>query len=145
MSRNTLKIDTSGFSRILTEIEKLGGSVERITEKELKQAAVQIMNDTIGYTADAYLPAGGQFSSGDTRAAIIRWPKVEWEGTTAWVPVGFDFTLPGAGGFLITGTPRMEPDVALNKMYKNKSYMAKIQRKMQEDAWDEMISLMENG
>ena len=138
---NTLKLDTSGFERLLMDIDELGGNVRKVTESALKQAGVQIMNETILAVAKPNLPAKGRYSLGDTSASIIHWPKVEWDGNTAWIPVGFDFSKPGAGGYLIEGTPRMSPDIPLRKLYKGKKFMAEIQKMMQNIVWDELQKL----
>lgn len=139
MARNTLRLDMSGFEGLLTELDKVGGDVRRTSELALKKAAVQIMNDTIIAADKPNLPAQGKYSRGDTTASIIHWPKVEWDGTIAWVPVGFDFSKLGSGGFLIAGTPRMEPDVALRKMYKGKKYMSEVSKMMQDVVWTELL------
>ena len=82
--------------------------------------------------APSYLPAGGKYSTGKTEATIVDNPQVEWSGSRASIEVGFDFGKPGAGGFLITGTPKMKPDKELNRMYKGKKYMKQIQDQMSE-------------
>ena len=141
MARNTLKLDTSGLERLLIEIDSLGGNVKKSSELALKKAGVQIMNDTILATAKPKLPAKGEYSKGYTTESIVHWPRVEWDGDTAWIPVGFDFSQPGSGGYLIDGTPRMNPDVELRKMYKGKRYMAEIQKLMQNIIWEDLKKL----
>lgn len=125
--RNTLKLDTSKFYDLLTKVEGAGKSVRKIVDDSLGKAAEIIASDTEAALAPANLPAGGKYSTGRTAESIIRDSTVRWDGFVAWVPVGFDFSLPGAGGYLITGTPRMKPDYALNRMYKQKKYMTKIE------------------
>ena len=70
-------------------------------------------------------------------------PKVEWSGTVAEVGVGFDYSMPGAGGFLITGTPKMQPNRELNRIYKQKKYMRQIQSDMEAVVADEINKKME--
>ena len=130
--RNTLKLDTSKFYDLLTKVEGAGKSVRKIVNDSLGKAVEIIASDTEAAIAPANLPAGGKYSTGRTVESIIRDNTVRWEGFVAWVPVGFDFSLPGAGGYLITGTPRMKPDYALNKMYKQKKYMTKIETDISE-------------
>lgn len=138
-----VKLDTSGMERILAQIEKLGGDVKPVTEKALRKGALKVMNATLSATNAANYPRGGAYSRGYTREAVIHFPKVEWDGMTASVPIGFDFSLPGAGGFLIAGTPRMAPDQALRKIYKLKKFMGDVQREMQDDVWAELIRIYE--
>lgn len=142
MSRNTLKLELSGFKELLTKLDKLGGDVSGVVDDALTQAAGTIADDTLTALSDANLPAGGKFSGGDTKAAIVTNPRVEWQGTTASVGVGFDYDEPGAGGYLITGTPKMKPDYALQKMYKKKGYMQKIQDDMRKTVTDAISKRM---
>lgn len=138
MARNTLKLDISGIERLLTELDSLGGNVKKTAELALKKAGVQIMNDTILAVSKPNLPAQGEFSRNYTSESIVHHPKVEWSGNVAWIPVGFDFSKPGAGGFLIDGTPRMNPAAKLRQIYKGTRYMTEIQKMMQDIVWDEL-------
>lgn len=152
MTRNTLRIDFSPFEDMLTTLDDMGGDVVRVTDRALREAAVQVQNDTVLAVGKAHLPAHGEYSRGDTEKSIIHFPAVEWEGLIGSVPVGFDFSKPGAGGFLIAGrrasifgTPRMEPDKKLHRMYKGKKYIKDIQNKMMQKVTDEIIRLSEES
>ena len=145
MARNTLKLDTSGFEPMLKRLDSLGGDVKRAVNDALKQASETITEDTEEAMSASNMPAQGKYSSGTTEKSIIRDSNVRWEGNVGWVPVGFDFSKPGAGGYLITGTPRMQPDKALNRMYKQKKYMNQIQNDMGEVIMDYVIEKMEGG
>ena len=130
MGKNLLKLDVSGFEEYIQKLEKLEADVKPIVEDALNQAGETITDDTFDAVSDSNLPRGGEYSTGKTRESIIKNPRVKWSGTTAEIGVGFDFNQPGAGGYLITGTPRMAPDKALNKIYKSKKYMKDIQKDM---------------
>ena len=145
MARNTLKLDTSGFTELLQKLEGLGGDVKRAVNHALSQSSKTIADDTEDAMAPSNLPAKGKYSKGTTKEAIIHDNRVRWEGMVGWVPVGFDFSKPGAGGYLITGTPRMQPDRALNRMYKQKRYMRKIQEDMGDVIMDYVIDKMKEG
>ena len=125
--RKTLQLDVKGFEDLITKLDSLGGNVKGVVADALEQAAETIEHDTIEAVKKSNLPAGGKYSKGDTEKSIVRNAKVKWEGETATVKVGFDYDKPGAGGFLITGTPKMAPDQALKKIYKSKKYMKDIQ------------------
>lgn len=129
---NLMQLDTSGFQELIAKIDALEGNVKGAVEDALGQSAETIREDTIDALSDSYLPAKGRYSHGDTKRSVVSSAAVKWESLTAYVPVGFDFSKPGAGGFLISGTPRMRPDMMLNKMYRQKSYMKNIQN----DMWD---------
>lgn len=136
------QLDTAAFDRILQEIEKVDGRVDRVIESVLEDAAKKIQADTLEAAQKPNYPAGGSYAGGQTRESITTQTSVDWEGTVASVPVGFDFSKPGAGGFLISGTPMMPPVPALRRIYKEKGYMAGISKGMQEHAWNILLNLM---
>ena len=127
----------------MEKLDRLGGDLKEVTEDALGQAAETIEWDTVDAVQKPNLPRGGKYSNGDTEASIVRDAKVEWEGMTGSIGVGFDFGKPGAGGFLITGTPRMAPVGPLTEIYKRKRYMSQIQKDMQEIVSDAIKERME--
>lgn len=142
--RNTLKLDTSGLYDILAQVEALGGNVERVVENVLKDAVGQITNDTLAATIKPNFPARGVYSHGWTRDEIVQETEVHWEGRKAWMPVGFDFSKPGSGGYLITGTPKMQPVTELNKIYKQKRYMSVLQKQMLDHCYSILVNMWGN-
>lgn len=138
-----MKLDTSGFTNLLRKLDSLGGDVNGLIERELVKAGDKINEDTRKALQSQNLPAGGRYATGRTMEEVLADQQVRWEGTSAYVPIGFDFARPGAGGYLISGTPRMAPDAQLHRMYRQKRYMREIQNEMQEAAWDEILRLME--
>lgn len=143
MARNTLKLDTKGFEDLITRFEKLGGDAHEIVGKALEKAGDRIEKDTIEAVQRKNLPQKGKYSKGNTERSIVRNSKATWSGTLAEIGVGFDYSKPGAGGYLITGTPRMQPDRELNKMYKQKAYMRQIQNEMMETVSEKITERME--
>lgn len=145
MGRNTLKLDTSAFDRMVSHLKDLGGDVQKAVTDALQQAAETITEDTQDAVTAPNLPRGGEYSHGDTAASIVA-PKVIWiGGVQAEVGVGFDYSKPGAGGFLITGTPRMRPDTALQRIYKRKTYMRNIQQDLCDVVEDYIVDALEGG
>lgn len=144
-NRNILRLDTSGLEHMIRTLESLGGNVRQAVEESLVQAAEKVREDTIEALQPQYLPAGGIYSRGKTLESVITDTRVTWEGTVGSVPIGFDFSKSGAGGFLITGTPRMQPDRELNRMYKGKKYMADIQKQMSDVIIRHIIDKMSEG
>lgn len=126
--KNSLNIDFSVFSDFADEIDKLGGDLKRIFTDVMEQEGETVAEDTKEAVAKANLPAHGIYSQGDTEKAIISSPTVEWSGDLGEMGLGFDKTKPGAGGFLITGTPKMQPDYELENIYGRKSYENKMTR-----------------
>lgn len=143
--RNTLRLDTRGFEELITKLEGLGGDVKAAVTDALEQAAETVEEDTKEAVQASNLPAHGKYSKGDTMDSIVTSARTDWHGTLAEIKLGFDYSKPGAGGFLITGTPRMKPDKELNKIYKKKKYMSDLQKDMQEVVNDAIIERMEGS
>ena len=127
MGRTILKLDAKPFKEYGEKLDRLGADLKAIFTDALEQAGETIENDTLAAVAKENLPAGGHYSSGETERSVIRDPRVS-----------FDFGKPGAGGFLITGTPRMRPDAELQAIYKQKRYMTNIKKDMVEIFEDEI-------
>lgn len=121
-----LSIDFSCFEDFAAELDQLGADLKEIFTDVMEQEAETVAEDTKEAVKRANLPAGGKYSQGDTEDAIIMEPKVEWSGELGEIGLGFDKTKPGAGGFLITGTPKMQPDYALEDIYARKTYARKM-------------------
>ena len=139
--RNTLRLDTTGLEELITKLDALQGDVKTAVTDALLQAAETVHDDTVDALADNYLPAGGKYSQGDTKLSVSE-PTVEWSGTVAVAPVGFDYGEKGAGGYLISGTPRMQPDRRLEQIYTRKKYMKQLQEDMQDVITDYITDKM---
>lgn len=132
MGRNTLKLQTKGIDELVDKLKKLDGDVKGAVTEALEKAGEKIGNDTDIAISKPNLPARGKYSHGATAESVIHNPPVEWKGNQASIGVGFDYGKVGAGGFLIAGTPRNNPDVALRRMYKDRKYMSDVEKEMQE-------------
>lgn len=137
-----LSVDWNPFEMYAEQIDRLGGSLEAIFTDAMEQAAETIRDDTRDAVESGNLPARGKYSDGQTGASIVDDVSITWSGPIGEVPVGFDFSKPGAGGFLIAGTPRMAPDYALQDIYVRKKYMSNIQKDMMEIFSDAVQDLM---
>lgn len=130
--KNSLNIDFSCFNEYAEKIDKLGGDLKRIIGDVMEEVAKDVEEDTIKAMESANLPAKGVYSRGETEQSIVRDAKTEWHGSLGEIAMGFDKLKPGAGGFLITGTPKMQPDRALESIYGKKSYETKARNKIRE-------------
>ena len=132
MARNKIGLHFKGFEEYIERLDEIGNTtaVKRGVESALK-ASKQYVNPQIN-AAMAKLPAGGKYSTGDTKASIDTDMTVEWEGLTGFIKVGFDFKKSGLTSiFLMYGTPNMPPVAGLkNAIYgaKTKKEIAKIQQ-----------------
>lgn len=143
MARNTMKLQLGGFQELITKLDSLQGDVKKAVTDAMEQVGETIGEDTMDAVDNANLPAKGEYSKGNTKASIVSNPKVQWSGSQAEIGIGFDYNKKGAGGFLITGTPRMKPDYELQKIYKKKKYMNQIQSDMADVVNDYIIEKME--
>jgi hypothetical protein len=140
--RNTLRLDTSGFEELIVKLEGLEGDVKGAVTDALLQAAETVKDDTVDALSPQYMPRQGVYSSGQTKTTVVD-AEVKWSGTIAEAPVGFDYGEKGAGGFLISGTPRMQPNRQLEQIYTRKKYMKKLQQDMQAVVTDYIRRTME--
>lgn len=145
MGRNTLKLNTKNIDDLIVKLDDLGADVKTLVTDALEQAADTISKDTLDAIQDQYLPAHGKYhgSGRDTEKSVMQNSRVEWVGGMASISVGFDYSKEGAGGYLITGRPDMNPDVKLNEMYKGKKYMRGIEKNMRETFETELLRKMD--
>ena len=138
-----LGFDYMIFAEYGERLEELGGDLKEIFTDLLEQTAETIQWDTDDAMAKSNLPRGGKYSQGDTRKAIVKNPRVSWAGSVAEIPVGFDWAKESAAGYLISGTPRMDPNRRLEEIYGKKKYMRNVVKDMQEFLTDEIKDRME--
>lgn len=130
--KNYIAVDFSAFAEYAEKLDRLGADLKDVIGDAMEEAAKQVQEDTADAVESANLPAGGQYSDGETRASIVRDVTPKWSGSVGEVHLGFDKSKPGAGGFLITGTPKMAPDAALAEMYSGRKYQRQINKKIEE-------------
>lgn len=147
MARNKIGLQLDGFEEYMAKLDQLGGTqvMKRGVESALK-ASKEYVNPLITKAVNpANLPAGGQFSSGDTKKSIDTDTVVDWDGMTATIKVGFDLKKSGLTSiFLMYGTPKMPPVAGL----KNAIYGGKTQKEIaaiQAEALDKVIKRVMEG
>lgn len=133
MARNKIGLQFDGFSDYMAKLDELGGT--QLMKKGVEEALIEskkYVNPLIEKSM-ARLPAGGKYSTGDTKKSIDNDMSVEWEGMTGSIKVGFDFSKSGLTSiFLMYGTPRMKPVSGLKaSVYgtKTQKEIAEIQEK----------------
>lgn len=136
--KNSLSIDFSNFAEYAERLDELNADLKEIFQDAMEQAAETVEWDIMDALADANLPALGKYSQGATEASVIRNAKVQWQGMLGEIPIGFDKTMPGAGGWLITGTPKMRPDYKLEDIFSRRSYEKKIMEQIEEHLQEEI-------
>ena len=142
MGKNKIQFDFSKLSDIAERLDKAGANLEKVMKEVLEDTAEEITNDTLEALSPANLPAGGKYSTGETEESVVRDLKVSKNGSTLEVDVGFDKSKPGAGGWLITGTPKMAPDKALADIYTNQRYENKMMKEVEEKLEEELEKIV---
>lgn len=140
--KQMISIDFKNFSDYAEKIDKLGVNLKSVFSKAMEEAAEKVQQDTIAAIQPVNLPGKGRYSTGDTLNSVIRDPKTKWEGSVGEIPLGFDKTKPGAGGWLITGTPKMRPDYALEKIYGTKRYESELKKTIEKALQREIDKIM---
>ena len=131
MARNKIGLQFEGWEDTLAKLDELGGTqlMKRATESALK-ASKQHVKPKIEQAMNS-LPAGGKYSTGETKKSIDNDMSVDWQGLTAGIKVGFNFKQSGLTSiFLMYGTPRMSPVKGLKAAIygaKTKKEIAQIQ------------------
>lgn len=138
MAKNRMWLDTSGMESWIEELDKAGADIKGIAEEALNETARKIQSDVSEAMQGANLPAKGKYASGRTKKAVVSEAKVKWEGGKATVNIGFDRTIPNAGIYLITGTPKMKPDRKLNQIFRQKRYMGERTKEIAQFFQDEL-------
>lgn len=131
MARNRIGLQVEGFEEYMAKLDEIGGTkaMRRGVEEALKESK-KYVNPLIEQ-AMTKLPAGGKYSTGDTKESLDKDMSVDWQGGTATIKVGFDFSESGLKSiFLMYGTPRMKPVTGLKAAVygaKTKKEIAAIQ------------------
>lgn len=128
-----LDIDFYAFADLADKLDRMGADMPKAIADAMEHAAKTVAEDTRSAMASDNLPAKGKHSQGDTEESIITDPKAEMHGTYITINLGFDKTKAGAGGFLITGTPKMKPDYKLEDIYGRRKYISKIMKQIRTD------------
>ena len=138
-----LSMDFSVFEDFAEKIDRAGGDLKSVVDDAMQQVAETVQADTLEAVSAHNLPAKGKYSNGDTARSVIRESdvRVEWSGNIAEVGLGFDFSKPGAGGFLIHGTPKMAPDGALQDIFMRQKYKSQLIRDMMDIFMDALVDI----
>lgn len=141
--KNRIQLQLHGFDELVTMLDELHGDIKEVLTTAFEDAGEDIGVRTKEAMDDADLPAGGKYSSGETKKSVIINPKATWNGSTVEIGVGFDKLKNGVGSLLITGTPRMRPNYALEKIFVGKRYMKELNEQIAETITDAIVEKME--
>ena len=138
MARNRIGLQFNGWEDYIAKLDELGGS--QAMKKGVEEALIESkkhVNPLIEKSMSK-LPAGGRYSTGNTKKSIDNENKVEWVGMTGEIKIGFDFSKSGLKSiFLMYGTPKMKPVSGLKSAIygtKTQKEIAEIQEKVLSEA-----------
>ncbi len=134
--RNKFLIDTSGLAELARKLDKIGNNVEKVVVQALEDAGEDVGVETLEAVANEHLPHKGKYSLGDTKESVILHPKAVVHGFAIEIGMGFDKTKSGSGTLLITGTPRMQPDLELEKIFASRKYTVNLNKQIAESIQD---------
>lgn len=160
-TKNYMWLDTSGMKMWIEKLDRASDNLEEIVETALTKTAEKIQEDITEAMQDRYLPAKGKYATGETKRTILKNQRVEWDGNTARIRVGFDETSE-ASKYLISGVwghkegdddrgpvdakgkkiARMKPDKKLQDIFWKKRYMQKRTKEMEIFFQNELARLM---
>lgn len=141
--KNWISIDMYAFADYADKLDKLGADLKKTLGKAMKKGAAKVEKDVLEALDDGNLPAGGKYqrNPSKTKASVIKDAEVKWSGNYGEIGVGFDKSEPGAGGWLITGTPKMQPDKKLAQIFQSKKYAKTINDEIKEELEDQLKKL----
>lgn len=132
MARNKLTISFDGFDEIMEKLDRATADTKEITEKAL-QKSYDIVTPNIEKAIEPH------HLTGQTEQSLAKNERVEWEGTKAYIKVGFNISKGGLPSiFLMYGTPRMQPDKKLYNSIYGSSTKKKV-KKVQEEIFQEEL------
>ncbi len=140
MARKKIGLQFDGWEEYIAKLDELGGT--QVMKKGVEEALIESkkhVNPLIEKSvAKGKLPAKGKYSDDEaTKKSIDKEMKVEWEGMTGTIKVGFDFSKSGPKSiFLMYGTPKMKPVSGLKSAIygsKTQKEIAEIQEKVLSD------------
>lgn len=123
MAKNKIGLELDGFEELIAKLDKMNGDIKGTVEDCLKVA-----NDIIEPQLQTAMQKHRR--TGKTAGSIIKTDKVEWQGQTASIDVGFTFPKGLPSVFLMYGTPRMKKDTKVyNAVYgkRTKDQIARMQ------------------
>ena len=139
--KNWISIDMYAFADYADKLDKLGADLKKVLGEAMEEGAAKVEEDVLKAIEPANLPEKGKYSRGKTKESVIKDAKVKWSGSYGEIGVGFDKSKPGAGGWLITGTPKMRPDQELAKIFQSKKYANKINDEIKKELQKELDKL----
>lgn len=139
MARITLDFD--GITDVIKEMQRLEKNVDRAVDNALQKAKEYV-------TPNVEKEMTKHVQTGKTKAAIDTDVRVQNDGVTAYVDVGFDISkeIQESGApvsiFLMYGTPRRKPEMKKDTKLYNAVYGGKTKKEVQKIMADEFHKVL---
>lgn len=136
--KNKLSIDFAAFAEQAEILDKVGGNLKGTVDEILEESKALV-------NKQLHAEMLKHHRTGRTELSIQDNARVEWEGTSAKISVGFDIANGGLPSiFLMYGTPRMQKDQQLFNAVYGTSTKRKI-KELQSRMFDEAIKKAMEG
>ena len=141
MARNRIGLEID-LESMITSLEKAGADVKSAVD-EVEKASKKVVTDAlVRDTVKANFPAKGKYSTGNLAKSIDKDYSVKWQGYTAEIKVGYDFSKSGMESIMLMyGTPRMKK---AQKLY-NDIYGTKVRKEIAEVQQEALNKILERA
>lgn len=145
MSKNKIGLQFTGFKEMTEKLDNIGGDLKKTSENALLAGKTFVAKNIVRDVKKSNYPAHGKYSSGATRHSIDTDKNIEWQGSVASIPVGFDFEKSGMTSiFLMYGTPKMAKVQSIYDTIYGKKTQSEI-KKIQKEIFTEAIKKKMGG
>lgn len=141
MARNRIGLEID-LESMINSLEKAGSNVKSAVD-EVEKASKKVVTDAlVRDTVKANFPAKGKYSTGNLAKSIDKDYSVRWQGYTAEIKVGYDFSKSGIESIvLMYGTPRMKK---AQKLY-NDIYGTKVRKEIADVQQEALNKILERA
>lgn len=142
--KNHIGISFSGFEELAAKLDELTDDIKPAVEEALKAGHKNATEKLRKSIQKDKLPAKGKYSTGATEKALKTDDKVEWNGTTATIKVGFNLDVSMQSIYLMYGTPKMKPVAGMKAAIYGKASI-KEREELQKEIFDKAIKKAMEG
>lgn len=141
-----IKIDSKEIELLKKRLEEAGKSVNHAVDKSLKASKQYVTNLLEKDTVKPNFPHQGTYSTGSLKNSIDRNYNVEWQGSNAYIKVGYDIRKSGLTSILmIRGAPKKKPPMLKARKIKEDIYGTKTKRKITEIQEETIFKIISRG
>lgn len=141
-----IKIDTKEIELLKKRLQEANRGIKPAVDKALKASKQYVTNLLEKDTVKPNFPHQGTYSTGNLKNSIDRNYNVQWQGTKAYIKVGYDFNKSGLTSILmIRGAPRKKPEMPKARKIKEDIYGARTKKKIIEIQEETIYKIIDRG